>query len=262
MAIGNRTVFGDLRSRAVAVFRVTTQGSVYLVGLHDEGGKKHVIVRGQGADHEVVIVRDTEPKLGGRSLFDVPPSDWVGKILEVATMRSTPIESVVVEPEPAAVAAVGGEPAQSPWARPKVPQPTPAAGSPETQTLIDPPRGRRWSEPLPPFVPETPRIVPQAAKGTLPIDQAAALGHVVAPRVPAKPAPANPAPAPTAEPEHPYPFRHLHYAESIVQLLRSIARRERVFEDLAATSPAYRDRMRAALDECAMLLETVRRRDR
>lgn len=266
MTSHNRTLFGDLRSRAVAVYRVTTQSSVYLVGVHhDEAGKQHVVVHGQDAAGATVVVRDTDPKVGGRRLFDVPASDWTGKILEVATMRSTPIESVVFETDSAALAAVGGpaEPARSPWARPTAAPPDARPAVDPQRTLVDP-RPPAYSPHAPPHLAENPRIVPQPAKGTLPFDQALAARLAPAAKavvVGAAPVKAVATTAPI-EPELPYPMRHLHYAESVVQLIRSLARRERVFEDLGNASPAYRERLRAALDECALLLETIRRRDR
>jgi len=75
-----RTQFIDLSQGAWAVYRITTQsGSVYLMGLHSVGGRRSVVVRGEeGTDKANVIVRDTDPQLGSRSLFDVPSSDWPG----------------------------------------------------------------------------------------------------------------------------------------------------------------------------------------
>jgi len=68
-------------------------------------------------------------------------------------------------------------------------------------------------------------------------------------------------PPPPAEPELPYPQRHVRYAESVAQLLRSIARRDRLFEDIA-NNRELRDRLRTSLDDAATLLEQIRRRDR
>jgi hypothetical protein len=51
------------------------------------------------------------------------------------------------------------------------------------------------------------------------------------------------------------------YAESCAQLLRSLYRRDRIFEDVANNKP-LRDTLRKALDDCADLLEQIRRRDR
>ena len=68
-------------------------------------------------------------------------------------------------------------------------------------------------------------------------------------------------PADTPEPELPYPKRHVLYAENVAALLRSIARRDRLFEDIASDRQ-LKDRLRRALDDSVALLETIRRRDR
>ncbi len=96
-----RTHFGDLRAQAVHVYRLQTESSVYHLAIHEEHGKKTVILRGQaGSDRENVVVRDTDPRIGERSLFDVPPAGWVGEVLEVATMKTSPIVSVHREGDP------------------------------------------------------------------------------------------------------------------------------------------------------------------
>ena len=96
-----RTHFGDLRAHAIQVYRVQTESSVYHVAIHEEHGKKTVIVRGQaGTDRENVVIRDSDPRIGDRSLFDVPPVEWVGNVLEVATMTTSPIISVYREGDP------------------------------------------------------------------------------------------------------------------------------------------------------------------
>lgn len=267
-------MFGDLRDAAVAVFRITTHNGVYAIGIHTDGLTRHVIVRGEAGPNQVVILRDTDPRIDEHSLFVVPPSDWIGKHLRVATMTTSPIQAVVAETDAVAIGAVGRQPddGRSPWARPSVPHPTPQAG---TNTLVDPqpmavavPGGSGWNPPVPAGMPDNPRIVPQGARGTMPVDQARALqltpaakALVIGGKPPAPAQPKAPAPA-SGEVDLPYPQRHLHYAESIVQLFRSIARRDRVFDDLSAAGGAYRQRMRAALDECATLLEQIRRRDR
>jgi hypothetical protein len=235
----NRTVFGDLRERAIAVYRVTTQASVYIIGFHEQRGRKYVIVRGApGTDREAVVVRDSDPRVGDHSLLAVPPEDWIGKSLEIATMTSSPITGVVQEKDPVAIAAVGvdGHLKKSPWARPD-PAPT------------DPPG---FTAPRPPGYPEAPRMVPLNAKATHPasyvpneVARQVVVGQKAAPQ----------------EPELPYPIRHVRYAENATALLRSILRRDRIFEDLAGDR-GERDRLRLALDEIAILLEQIRRRDR
>ncbi len=237
----NKTVFHDMRQGALAVYRVTTESSVYIVGFHEDRGRRFVVVRGQpGTDREHVVIRDSDPRIGEHSMLDLMPHEWVGKVMELATMTSSTVTAVTVESDRAMIAAVGGNDpsARSPWARPQADAPPPPA----------------WS-PVPPGMPERPRIaVGFGAKGTHPMDQPIphGIGHQVVV--------GTPGPAP-AEPELPYPRRHVRYAEDAAALLRSIARRDRLFEDLAHDRD-LKDRLRKSLDDCAELLETIRRRDR
>ncbi len=236
-------MFGDLRARATAVYRVQTQSSVYIVGIHEVRNRKFAIVRGEpGTDREHVIVRDSDPRVGERSMFEVPFAEWTGEVLEVATMTSSSIISVVPETDPVAIAAVGidGQVARNPWACPGA-APLPAASFPA---------------PRPPGFPESPRIVPNRAKGTHPA--ASALASPAA-QVARQVVVGQGAPPP--EPELPYPQRHVAYAENVASLLRSIARRDRFFEDVA-NEPRLVERLRRALDDSALLLEQIRRRDR
>ncbi len=252
--MSHQTIFGDLRQRAIAVYRVKTVSSVYIVGFHEGRGRKFVIVRGApGTDREHVVVRDSEPRVGDRSMFELPIAEWPGRTLEVAMMTTSTIESVAVEADPAAIAAVAadGKVERSPWSRPDTPPPI--AGSAPVVAL--PPPGGMSSSPA---------IVPMNARGTSPAAdaigrEAAAEGtqrHQLAKQVVMGQRPASVQPA-----EVPYPQRHVTYAESIVQLLRSISRRDQLFEDLGANRE-LRDRLRRALDESATLLEQIRRRDR
>jgi hypothetical protein len=246
--VNHKTIFGDLRQRALAVYRVKTLSSEYIVGFHEQRGRKFVIVRGAlGTDREHVVVRDSDPRVGDHSMFELPIEEWPGRVLEVATMTSSAIESVAAEGDPAVIAAVGvdGKLGQNPWARP--------AGEPASGAgiALPPPRGMS----------ESPAIVPMNIRGTTPaadpIAREEALRHQLARQVVVGAA----APAPAPQPEVPYPLRHVTYAESIVQLLRSIARRDKIFEDLGG-SRELRDRLRHALDESVTLLEQIRRRDR
>lgn len=224
----NHTVFGDLRTRALAVYRVTTQSSVYTVGVHEARGRKFVIVRGEpGTDREHVVVRDSDPRIGDHSLFELPIDQWPGKVLEVATMTSSPIVTVENEHDQVAIAAVSAD--RSPWARPEP-----------------------FKSPRPGGLPDAPAIVPGRARGTNPaIDAQPGMAKQVV----------IGAASPPPEPELPYPQRHVKYAESCAQLLRSIARRDRIYDDLA-NNRALRDQLRKSLDDCAELLELIRRRDR
>ena len=259
--MNHKTIFGDLRQRAVAVYRVKTLSSEYIVGFHEQRGRKFVIVRGApGTDREHVVVRDSDPRIGDHSMFELPIEEWPGRVLEVATMTSSTIEAVVAESDPEAIAAVGvdGKLDRSPWARP-VSEPISGAG-----IALPPPRGMS----------ESPAIVPMNVRGTTPAAEplsreeaqrlAAARQVVVGGPAPAAAGAGQPPPGQgqaSQQAEVPYPLRHVTYAESIVQLLRSIARRDKIFEDLGG-SRELRDRLRHALDESVTLLEQIRRRDR
>lgn len=241
--VSQHTVFGDLRARAVAVYRVKTQASLYVVGFHEDKGRRFVIVRGEpGTDREHVIVRDSDPRIGDRSMFEVPVTEWPGKSLEVATMTSSTIVSVTAESDPNAIAAVAvdGHLERNPWARPDPNTPIPQGG---------------FQAPRPAGMPESPRIVPARAKGTHPAQ--AAVGGLPPVNV-AKQVVVGGAAQP-AETELPYPERHVLYAENVAALLRSISRRDRLYEDVR---PDQRDRLRRAFDDAAGLLEQIRRRDR
>ena len=232
----NHTVFGDLRQRALAVYRVTTQASVYIVGVHEARGRKYVIVRGQpGTDREHVVVRDSDPRVGEHSLFELPLAQWVGKPLEVATMTSSDILAVEDERDPISIFAVSadGHAERNPWARPAPAQP-----------------GVPFKSPRPGGLPDSPAIVPGRARGTNPAVEAPSVARqvVVGGSV-------------AQEPELAYPQRHVKYAESCAQLLRSLARRDRIFEDLAHDK-ALLAQLRKSLDDCVDLLEQIRRRDR
>jgi hypothetical protein len=254
--VTHQTIFGDLRQRAIAVYRVKTVSSEYLVGIHEQRGRKFVIVRGaEGTDREHVVVRDSDPRVGDRSMFELPIAEWPGRVLEVATMTTSTVESVVVETDPLAIAAVAmdGKLDRNPWARPGF---EPASGP---AIALPPPRGMS----------ESPAIVPMSARGTTPAAEPLAReeaqrlarqvvvgGPAVAPAASGKPSAEQP-----AQPVVPYPLRHVTYAESVVQLLRSIARRDKLFVDLDGNRE-HRDRLRLALDESVSLLELIRRRDR
>src|SRR5258706_8953328 len=85
----SKTIFGDFRQVASAVYRVTTESSVYILGFHQERGRQFVVVRGlPGTDREHVVIRDSDPRIGEVSMFELSPDAWVGKIMEVATMTS------------------------------------------------------------------------------------------------------------------------------------------------------------------------------
>src|SRR5687767_7800205 len=196
-----KTVFGDLRRKAADVVRVQTESSVYFVAFHEERGRKYVVVRGaEGSDRENVVVRDSDPRIGDRSLFDVPVTDWIGQVMEVAMMRTSPIVAATYESSDA-------NPTVLDFARPQMK----IAG--------------------PPGLGESPRVMVGLGKGTN-------AGNPM----PAPTRDAN-APSPAREiaqqvvvgqgQQVPYPVRHVMYAEDVATYLRSIHRRDQLWNDIA-----------------------------
>jgi len=239
-------MFVDLRRAASAVYRVTTESSVYILGFHEERGRQFVVLRGlPGTDREHVVIRDSDPRIGEASMFELLPEEWVGKLMEVATMTSSAVTAVTVETDRGAIASVGGDSASAhaAWMRPAAQSDKPPA----------------WS-PRPPGMSERPRVVPDLGRGTTPGvagTAARCVGYQVVTGQPARAASAGP----PNEPEVPYPRRHVQYAEHAAAFLRSIARRERLFDDVAADHD-LRERLCKSLDDCADLLEQIRRRNR
>lgn len=93
--LDEKTTFGDLHQTATTVYRLTTQSSTYLLGVYTQGVRRSVVVRGEpGSDKQHVIVRDSNPRIDDRSLWDVPPNEWVGHVLEAGTMLTSRIKSV------------------------------------------------------------------------------------------------------------------------------------------------------------------------
>lgn len=228
---GTKTQFMDLRKQATHIVRVTTLQSLYFVAFHDERGRRYVVVRGQeGSDRENVVVRDSDPRIGDESMFDLAIEKWIGQVMEIATMRTSPITKTEVEP------------AASTSLRAKL------------QFQIEPPPGLDAS----------PRMMPGLGRGTN-------VAH-------AQPRPVSPAPAAdllkgavaaaevarqvvVGDPQIPYPQRHVVYAENVAAFLRSIHRREQLFEDLAH-DPGLRTRYLRALEDAEDLIKLIRRRNK
>ena len=90
------TMFRDLGRPALVVYRIETQSSIYLLAFHESGENRTAVLQGQpGGKNEHVVVRDTDPRIGERSLWTVPPNEWVGYALCLATMTTSPVRSVM-----------------------------------------------------------------------------------------------------------------------------------------------------------------------
>lgn len=82
------------------VYAVRTAGSVYHVGLPSSArnGRRVVALRGYSKQlGRMIDVQDSNPRIGGKSLFDVPVEHWPGFCLEVGTLTTSPVVSVTLE---------------------------------------------------------------------------------------------------------------------------------------------------------------------
>lgn len=236
-----KTMFG-FNAVASAVYRVTTESNVYILGFHEERGRKFVVVRGlPGTDREHVVLRDSDPRIGEVSMFEVPPHQWIGRTMEIATMSSSEVRAVTIETDRAAISSVGGD---SPSAR--------HAWNPTTDETMPGFPARPAGIPV---LPGTRAGLGRGTNPAIPAPVARGVGYQVVTGQAAAPA------APASPPELPYPERHVMYAENIAALLRSIARRDRLFEDVARDR-ALRDRLNHALGQSADLLDQILRRGR
>jgi hypothetical protein len=200
-----------------------------LLGIHEARGRRYVIVRGEpGSDREHVVVRDSDPRLGDVSLFELEPEQWVGRRLEVADMITSEISAVELESNPLQLV----RPADLRNAR-----------------LVVVPAGLQ----------EHPRMKPALSRGTLPDAAVAANRARPASRAPQQPA-GGQGPSGRAVTIQDYPLRHVGYAEQAAAMLGSIANREQIFLDLVA-DPGLRTRLRKALDECDKLLKHIQKWD-
>lgn len=233
-------MFGDLRVDASKTFRLVTQGSVYILSIHEKRGRQHVILRGeQGGERENVVVRDSDPRLGEYSLFDLEPQEWVGHCLEVATLTTSEIKEVEIEPHQ--IRAI--RPADLQQAR-----------------LVVVPQGLQ----------EHPRISPVGSKGTSPgavVARAASEAREAEDQsdaYPESPRPIprrSPVPAPPPDPRLQYPLNQVLNAEHAAMMLRAITSHPNLFDDLLR-DPSLRKRMRDALDNCGALVKFLIAHDR
>jgi hypothetical protein len=235
----SKTVFGDAQAIPNDSYRVQTESSTYTVSIHEDRGRKYALIRGEaGTDRESVVVRDSDPRVGDFSMFELHYTEWIGKPLDVASMRT----SSIVAATRLVTAAVG--------------------------SAHEPPPPRV----VPPGMPENPRIVPMPVKGTaIGETRGAAFAHTPAAKAAAAQAEqaakqarelARQVVAAADSPSQlPYPDRHVRYAEDVATLLRSIQRRDRLFEDVA-NNRNLRERLINSLDAAQKLLGEIKARNK
>lgn len=125
-------MFGDAQALAADSYRIQTEQSTYTLSVLEDGGRKFALIRGEpGTDREHVSVRDSDPRVGPHSLFELHYTEWIGKLLHVASMTTSTITG-------ATRLVLGG----------------PTDGQAPPVRVVPPGMG------------ETPRIVPMPSKGT------------------------------------------------------------------------------------------------
>ena len=97
------TVYSVKPGNDATVYRVTTQSSVYLLGVVMHRGRRFAVLFGdEDGPHAELSMRDSDPLIGERSLWDVSSAEWVGHRLSVATMTTSAIRSVIRDSSSAA----------------------------------------------------------------------------------------------------------------------------------------------------------------
>lgn len=84
---------GELaRSQGWAVYRVRTGSSTYHVAIAPAGAGRFALLRGYSVGvGRMIDVRDSLPRIGDDSLFDVAPAAWSGKALAFGTTVTSPV---------------------------------------------------------------------------------------------------------------------------------------------------------------------------
>lgn len=86
------------RSEKWRVYRIRTENSAYELEVQaaQANGERRcaVLTCVEPAERAGEAFEDSNPMIGGRSLFDASPMDWMGERLEVGTARTSEIRSV------------------------------------------------------------------------------------------------------------------------------------------------------------------------
>lgn len=114
------TVFGapTRRTDAGRVYRLRTANSTYELEVRERGAMQRCAVLSKLDGKNAVLQRfeDSAPRIGGRSLFDVSPLEWIGLRLAVGTVCTTELESVDFLERSSARAPAPASSAPTPWA--------------------------------------------------------------------------------------------------------------------------------------------------
>lgn len=106
---GSSTVIASVRGLEWRLFRIRTESSSYELAMRSSDSDSPVaVLRGASRGLGNLDLRDSNPTIGGRSLFEVPPCAWPGNRLEVSSVTTSPVVSVDEVVDRAEVTAVMG----------------------------------------------------------------------------------------------------------------------------------------------------------
>jgi hypothetical protein len=102
-----RTVIFAMSGAGWTVYRIHTASSRYTLGVFAGNAQRRRCAVLRGMSHGTGInAEDSAPLVGSQSLFDVPPSEWIGHRLQIGTTSTSPIRSVDLEDDPMIVTSI------------------------------------------------------------------------------------------------------------------------------------------------------------
>lgn len=107
------------------VYVVETGSSVYHLAIHSGTATQRPCAVLQGKSRSsgrFLVAEDTDPRVGERSLFRVPPEEWVGHVLAVGAVNTSPVIRVALEVDESIVRAMTATAGQSSRMKPAAPQ--------------------------------------------------------------------------------------------------------------------------------------------
>lgn len=90
---------GELtRAHGWSVYRVRTSSSTYHVAIAPHQAHRFAVLRGYSVGAgRLIDVRDSDPQVGGESLFDITHAAWLGKPLAFGTTETSPVVEATPE---------------------------------------------------------------------------------------------------------------------------------------------------------------------
>jgi hypothetical protein len=108
--MSDKTTVFSISEFGWTVYRIRTASSRYHLALFLGDGssrRKCGVLRGLSEGlGKAIDIQDSAPLVGGRSIYDVPPREWVGSVLEIGTATTSPIREVEKEDDRAIVTSI------------------------------------------------------------------------------------------------------------------------------------------------------------